>query len=281
MEISLKVGQSLSWKFASELAVVEEIYPAQPLTGRALYKVKDTQTGLLFALKVFDSKLNPFDSIHREMVALNRMNTPASVPRALGLIHAENNRSVCLLLDWMPGKPLSKAWPQACDGTHDLKLRMQALQQACKVLQGIHQRKLIHRDLKPDNILVADASEPMKGASVIDFGMVAQRRQRIEGTPGYQAPEQEGDRFMNLNAQADIFALGQVGWTLVTGYPREAYPAGNDWDHPLPTLKERHPFVTTELDELFAKAMAYDPRKRFPNAGAMGSALGKLIRNLR
>lgn len=280
MANALTVGATLTLPFAATLAVVEEIYPLQVNTGRALYQVKDLQSGLLYALKLFDTRMNSLDAIRREMVALNRVNDPAVFPRALTLTAGGHDGGACLLMDWMPGKPMSQIWPSGCEGPWELRLRLKALELACQAVGQLHRKKLIHRDLKTDNVLVRDANAPAKGVCLIDFGLVAQQRQRVEGTPGFQAPEQEGDRFMNLNEQTDIFALGQIGWALVSGQPRWAFPAGRSWDEPLPLLRETQPWVPVELDHIFARAMAYEPGKRYRTAEAMASELAAVARKL-
>src|SRR6185503_16968517 len=92
-----------------------------------------------------------------------------------------------------------------------------------------HERGLIHRDIKPENILFAggDVGRPM----LIDFGLARgagdlrlTETGAVVGTPGYMAPEQaRGDR--DLDARADVFALGCVLHECLTGMP--AYPGRN------------------------------------------------------
>ena len=108
-----------------------------------------------------------------------------------------------------------------------------------------------------------------------------------EGTTGYRAPEQYILRHVNISASTDIFALGQVGWFLVAGRPRELNENFNvtdwDWDaSPQPMVTDIVPgSLVSELD----RATAFRPGDRHRNASefaaATSNALGELDRSRR
>lgn len=152
--------------------------------------------------------------------------------------------------------------------------------QVAEALSEAHRHGLIHRDMKPPNVLIT----PDWQAKVLDFGLarVPQRNVTepgtILGTVGYMAPEQARDPHA-IDSRADLFSLGaSMYWTL-TG--REPYPeTGNplqDLHRRLITLppQVRHvrPEIPAELSDVVAKLMHSDPDERFPSARSVAATL--------
>ena len=98
------------------------------------------------------------------------------------------------------------------------------LRQVCKALAAAHDAGIVHRDVKPENILILDPSEPQAGGradrvKVLDFGVAAALGQNtaVQGTPLYMAPEQVLG--IGVARQIDIYSLGCVAYELVCGQP--------------------------------------------------------------
>jgi hypothetical protein len=140
--------------------------------------------------------------------------------------------------------------------------RPQALQwlaQAADAIDYAHEAKVVHRDIKPANLLL-DADGNL---SVADFGVSRRDGEatltaegEVVGTAGYLAPEQIDGR--GATAASDRFALGVVAYQLLTG--RLPSAGGNE--------------IAAPLEAVFKRALADEPDRRFPTAGAFVDALG-------
>ena len=144
-----------------------------------------------------------------------------------------------------------------------------------------HARGIIHRDVKPENILLADTAH----ALVADFGIAraAQlaREDRLTatgvslGTPAYMAPEQAlGEA---TDARADVWALGCMVFEMLTGDPPFGREQRQVLAHSLtetaPSLRKQRPDVPHRVSDAVERALARLPEERFPDAGQFGAAL--------
>ena len=160
------------------------------------------------------------------------------------------------------------------------------ISQVARGVHYAHQRGILHRDVKPANILFADDGSPQIG----DFGL-AKRIERgaslhsgaIVGTPMYMAPEQAVGSG-KLTTSADVYGLGAVLYELLTGRP----PFRDD--NPLNTLvrlaKEEparprtlRPDVDAELETICLKCLERDPNHRYGSADALADDLDRWLRN--
>ncbi|MCC6244464.1 MAG: serine/threonine protein kinase [Gemmatimonadaceae bacterium] len=146
-----------------------------------------------------------------------------------------------------------------------------------------HAGGVVHRDIKPDNILIGSNAE----AVVADFGLAraltsndpALSGQQVMGTPHYFSPEQA--RGLELDGRSDLYALGVTLFRAVTGrLPFE----GDDWyavakqhvESPAPTAQSIIPDVSDPLNAVIAKLLAKDPNDRYPSAIHLADALAAL-----
>ena len=147
---------------------------------------------------------------------------------------------------------------------------------------------MVHRDVKPANILVTDSGEPM----LTDFGIV--KMLDVEdgntltgtgvglGTPQYMAPEQW---MGNFAAEVDQYSLGVVFYELVTGHkPYNAdTPAAvllKQAADPLPRPGSFVPGLPDEVEQVLLKSLAKNPQDRYPSMSEMASALTRLERGV-
>ncbi|MBL8722086.1 MAG: serine/threonine protein kinase [Myxococcales bacterium] len=174
---------------------------------------------------------------------------------------------------------------------------------ACIVegLNFIHELGLIHRDIKPDNVLLCGFAET-EVAKITDFGVA--RAQGLEvtfgpqpvGTIGYAAPEQLGLLQAPPTQATDVFALGVLLYRILAAdeYFRRIQFAQlalrkDDGPDPRPNLKDaprlhpelqRNPHVVAALDAVIRKATAVRPDLRFPNARALFGAIEGPLRSV-
>ena len=202
-------------------------------------------------------------------------------PHAIPIYDAgETDGLLYIVMQFVPGTDLR----QMCrSGPLDPDLAAVIVDQVGGALDAAHARGLIHRDVKPANILVGTrAGEPH--AFLTDFGLTKNLGSTVQltdqggwvGTVDYVAPEQIEGRA--VDARTDIYGLGCVAYNALTG--EVPFPRDNDvakiWAHlkaPPPSLTERVPDLAEALDRVVARAMAKDPEERFPSAGDLGRAM--------
>jgi len=152
--------------------------------------------------------------------------------------------------------------------------------QIARALAFAHEQGLVHRDVKPQNVLLAEAG----GAKVTDFGIARSldvhggltQTGTVMGTSDYIAPEQA--RGGKADVKTDIYSLGVVLYELLVG---EVPFRGDNFvavamrhiNEPVPSVRERRPDVSPRLDAAVRRALAKDPRDRFESMDAFATEL--------
>jgi WD40 repeat protein len=190
-----------------------------------------------------------------------------------------------LVMEYVAGLSLQERLDRS--GPPELKEVLRIGAQVAAGLAAAHAQGLIHRDVKPANILLENGVERVK---LTDFGLAravddASLTQSgvVAGTPAYMAPEQA--RGEAVDHRADLFSLGSVLYALCTGRP----PFRADGamavlkrvceDTPRP-IQEINPEVPGWLVEIIDRLHAKDPAQRFPSAAAVGELLSKHLAHL-
>ena len=160
------------------------------------------------------------------------------------------------------------------------------LVQACEALSEAHGMGLVHRDIKPDNIMVCERGGVADVVKVLDFGLVkdieAPRDEKlsathtIHGTPLYMAPESLTDPD-SVDARTDLYALGAVAYFLLAGQPVFSGNLVQVLGHHLHTkperLTERGAKCAPEFEAVVQRCLEKDPDARFQSAAELRSAL--------
>ncbi|HJW37801.1 MAG TPA: protein kinase [Candidatus Udaeobacter sp.] len=155
-----------------------------------------------------------------------------------------------------------------------------------RALQYAHDQGILHRDLKPGNILLDGHSEPL----VSDFGLAKwlepnsdlTRTPNIFGTPGYIAPEQVNGSSGRLTPAADIYSLGAVLFYLLTGRPpfigeHALKVIQQTTEKPAPKLRSLAPGLDRDLETICAKCLERDPHARYRSAGELAEDLERWL----
>ncbi len=172
------------------------------------------------------------------------------------------------------------------DGWVEVDEAVSIIEQACEGLDYAHRHGVVHRDVKPGNLLRASEGE----VKLADFGIAKATEQSsitqvgsVLGTAAYLAPEQA--RGEEAGPSADLYALGVVAYQLISG--RLPYEASSLTELALKQQQEEPPTLdtlvaaaTTELADAVAIALALDPRDRFQTAREMGRAIGDGARGI-
>ena len=174
-------------------------------------------------------------------------------------------------------------------GPLPMSLVVHILLQTCESLAEAHERGLVHRDIKPANIHLGKAGIRRDWVKVLDFGLVKSVHQekmgdslatavgRTPGTPAYMAPEMSLNE--SVDARADIYALGCVGYFLLTG--RMVFEAANAFqmvvmhirNDPVPPSLRVNAQIPPAVEAVILKCLAKRPEDRYQSVIEMSRAL--------
>jgi serine/threonine protein kinase/tetratricopeptide (TPR) repeat protein len=160
------------------------------------------------------------------------------------------------------------------------------LAKVARAVAHAHGQGILHRDLKPGNILLDARGEPL----VSDFGLAKwldtstdlTRTLMIFGTPGYVAPEQATSSNAELTPAADVYSLGVILFDLFTGRPpflgeNALAVIQQATQKPAPKLRSLAPGLDRDLETICAKCLARDPSARYQSAGALADDLERWL----
>src|SRR5262245_55067342 len=155
-----------------------------------------------------------------------------------------------------------------------------------RAVQYAHDHGILHRDLKPGNILLDGSGEPLVG----DFGLAKwleptgqlTRTPTVFGTPGYIAPEQVNGSAAKLTPLADVYSLGAVLFDLLTGRPpfigeHALKTIQQATEKPAPKLRSLEPTLDRDLETICAKCLERDPQARYRSAGELADDLERWL----
>ncbi len=246
------------------------------------------------ALKIAHGKPFQFDALYREADCLAQLDHP-NIVKIIPLgqsrrqkdpyvhkVHLMGEPLDYLVMGWVEGNTLANLLNQSRPPLGDAVRIVDRLAQA---LEHAHERRVIHLDIKPANIMIeARSGEPV----LMDFG-IARRldkpfkriNEKNLGTAGYMSPEHI--KGLELDERADVFSLGVLLYELVTGVTGGPFKRDKTEDT-LAATREADPKPASQLnpaldrrwDAFFAKALAKQPEDRYQNMSEFRKALAQV-----
>jgi eukaryotic-like serine/threonine-protein kinase len=261
---------------SSEL-VLERYRPLRPLGSGgsgSVWLARDEASGLEVALKLVPREGKPAARAEREAAAAARLRHPNCL-RAFALAH--DDRHVYIAYEFVPGHTLRQRMRA---GTLDDRGAVEAAAQVLDGLAHAHRHGIVHRDVKPSNVLIEDGDEIH--ARLSDFGLAQFEEAEtltaqgdVPGTLAYISPERLHGK--PGTPAADVWAVGVLLWEALAG--RHPFLTGSPVEMAkkieagAPPLSEPRPDLPQPLVKLVARALAPEPGRR-PSAE-------KLARDLR
>jgi serine/threonine-protein kinase len=232
-----------------------------------IFRAVDLRTNQQVALKVPHSELQSdptfADRFRREEEIGKGLNHPGLIK----LLADPDRSQPYIVMEWFEGKPLRQVMSEE-KLTAERAVRIVIA--ICQTLEYVHNHGIVHRDLRPEHILV-DAEDHIK---LIDFGAAGQAAGRritftnisqITGGSEYISPEElKGKRG---DARSDVYAAGIILYEMVTGRKpfSESDPFDRTLNHPVPP-REIDSAISPQLQEVIYRALEREPGNRYANA---------------
>jgi serine/threonine protein phosphatase PrpC len=272
MQHEVQVGDVLDNRFRIESVVNR--------SGMAsIYKAIDVSNGDTVAVKVpymqFESDPGTFARFQREAEIGRRLNHP----NILRFLNVTEQSRPYIVMEYLQGRTLREVMNEV--RPLPISDAVQIASALCDALSHMHHEKVVHRDLKPQNVMICDDGS----IRIMDFGIAkATEMRRITfaglspamGTPDYMAPEQVKGR--RGDERTDIYSLGAMLYEMTTG--RVPFEGPNPFivmnsritgDPVAP--RKRNQEISEQLEEIILHAMEREPSKRYQTAAAMKAEL--------
>jgi serine/threonine-protein kinase len=250
-----------------------------------VFRAEHLHLGRKVALKLLDPRLGQDEGYRQRFQRESRLAAALYHPNIVPIYDAgEADGTPYLMMHFVEGDDLADLIRR--EGPLPVDRVISIIGQVVKALDAAHDRGLVHRDVKPGNILIASGEgvEPSGHTYLTDFGLAKQvssgtaltRKGLFMGTLDYVAPEQiQG---LDVDRRADVYAMGAVTYESLAGevpFPRDSevammYAHMND---PPPSLAAKRPDLPPQVDPVIARAMAKDTSDRYATAGQFFSDL--------
>ena len=261
-----------------------------------VYRARHIRLESDFAVKVLNPELvadeASIERFHVEAIAASRINHENAIKVTdYGVLE---DKTVYIVMEIVEGRTLRE---MINDGAIEYQRAVELLAQACAAIEAAHQKGVIHRDLKPDNIIVKNENgEDM--VKVLDFGIaklletdqpgapkrVLTKAGMLIGTPQYMSPEQ--CRGAKLDPPSDIYSLGIVAYEMLAGRPPfiaekpKEFVAKHLRELP-PSLKQNAPLIPASIERVIMRALEKSPSDRQPSAAEFARELREAVEEAR
>ena len=254
----------------------------EELLGRggmgAVYRAEDVRLGRKVALKLLVPELAESERFRERFFRESQVAASLDHPHIVPIYAAgEADGRLYLAMRYVEGYDLRQLIAREAPLDPDRAMRL--IEQVGDALDAAHERGLVHRDVKPANVLIAGRPD-REHCYLTDFGLTKQTSSisgltgtgELVGTIEYVSPEQI--RGETVDARADVYSLGCVLYECLTGerpFARDSEVA-TLWAHvnePPPALAASHPELGNEIDLVMTRSLAKAPGDRYPTCGEL------------
>jgi eukaryotic-like serine/threonine-protein kinase len=241
----------------------------------SIWKAVDTDSGAAAVVKIphiqYESDVVFFERFRRE----EEIGQQLEHPNIVKVLKPREKSRMYLAMEYVEGRQVSAILQEERPLAKDLALSI--ARQTCDALAYLHRSGIVHRDIKPDNIILTGLGQ----VKILDFGIATREAARrltwaglshAIGTPDFMAPEQIGGH--RGDARTDVYALGTMLYEMLTG--RLPFESPNNQAvlhaklHDEPTRPSSHlPDFDPSLEAIIMKCIARNPARRYPSAALL------------
>jgi hypothetical protein len=247
-----------------------------------VYKAQDPKIGRVVAIKTLSAagqgtELEQYRARFLvEAKSAGRLNHPNIV--AVHDVTEDDHGKPCLVLEFVEGTTLDRV---VAEENLPLSRLLELVAQTARALAYAHAHGIVHRDVKPANIMVTQTGQ----AKLSDFGIAKLEGTsmtiagQVMGTPAFMSPEQCTGT--GVDARSDIFSLGAVLYTLCSGekpFPGDTFTsvAYKVVHVQHASVRDANPELPEQLDVILARCLAKDPAARYPSAAELAADIEAL-----
>jgi len=248
-----------------------------------LYKAVQTSLDRIVAIKRLHQHLTSDENFTRRFILEAKAAASLDHENIVSVIDfGQENDAYQMVMEYVEGESLKEVLDRWHPIQHDLALAI--AHQVCLGLEHAHQKGIVHRDIKPGNLMLTGGGR----VKIADFGLAKLTQSNtsqtaansILGTPLYMSPEQAFGE--SVDQRSDLFSLGTVLYELLTGrqpFASENYMGviQNIINKNIPKVRELHPDIPENIEAIVDKALSKNRDGRFQSASEFREAIESVL----
>ncbi len=259
-----------------------------------VYRVRDEGLGREIALKVLRPQLVREDGAVARFVEEAKITAQLDHPNIppVYALSDEKKKSTCFTMKVLEGISLQQMLQMPRQDPNEFLFKaLEVMVRVCDAVAFAHTRGIIHCDLKPQNVMVAEHGQ----IYVVDWGLarrkdelarLAKNEEGVIGTPAYMAPEQARGELKSIDERTDVFCLGGMLYRILTGRPPYVAQTADDTLKlaekaviaPPESVVRPGTLLPRRLVAICMRALAIDRAQRYPGAGELRAEIEDFIR---
>jgi len=187
------------------------------------------------------------------------------VPALRYTYFGETSSNLYIVMDWLQGKTLDCFMGEGGQRANNRQFIIWMIE-LCNILEYLEQRHGAHKDIKPANLII----DKDRKLNLIDFNVTASLANKVEGTPGYRAPEMEPGMAVGNRTKVDMFSIGVIMYEFFAGkkpvkgkeYATSMLSEGDEWSR-FTEPKQINPEVPQKINDIIVRCMNRHPDNRY------------------